>query len=280
MTSQRPRDDDAAMNFLILGDGPEELAWAQAIHGHPEHTVAITCPGLKALPAIRSTADLDAALATPRVDAVVVGGWSELRSEGLRRAAAEGLAILALHPPGPNADPYYQVALSRQETGAVVVPDLPLRLHPGFADLEKALADGRLGAFRGVRYEATFPPDSPDADLLGRALPRTVDALRGLLGEVEAVNATGTPTNQQPRNSLHVHIRGPLGRHGEIRLEVGPALAHAPARWVVSGAEGSLTLEHDPDLLGPSRLIQRSSSGDQRLTEIPPGTRNRPCSAS
>lgn len=258
------------MNFLILGDGPEELAWAQAIQDHPEHAVTMACPGLKALPAIRSTEDLDAALAAARVDAAVIGGWPDLRSEGLRRAAAEGLAILALHPPGPNADPYYQVALSRQETGAVVVPDLPLRLHPGFADLEKAIGDGRLGTFRGVRYEATLAPDSPDADLLGRALPRTIDALRALLGDIEAINAHGQPPGDRPRDGLTVHVRGPLDRNGEIRLNVGRPLTQAPARWVVNGAEGSLALEHDLDLLGPSRLVERSASGVERVTEIPP----------
>lgn len=255
------------MNFLILGEGPEELAWAQAIQGHPEHAVTMTCPGLKALPALPSTDDLDAALASRGVEAVVVGGWPELRSEGLRRAAADGLAILALHPPGPNADPYYQVALSRQETGAVVVPDLPLRLHPGLVHLEKALGDGRLGAFRSLRLEATFAPGSPDADLLGRALPRVLDAVRGLLGEVEAVTAAGTPPGERPADRLTVHLRGPAGRAGEVRLEVAPGPSNA--RWVVSGADATITLEHDPELLGPSRLIQRSASGDAPTIELP-----------
>ena len=118
------------MNILILGDGPEELAWARALVDDPSHRMAAACPGFKSHPELPGGLDLDAALALNGLDAVIVGGDVNLRAEGLRRAASMGLRSLVLHPPGPNADPYYQVAMSRQETGAIVVPDLPARLHP------------------------------------------------------------------------------------------------------------------------------------------------------
>ena len=264
------------MNFLILGEGPEELAWAQALRGQPGHDVRMTCPGLKALPGLPETADLDAALATAGIEAVVVGGYPELRAEGLRRAAAEGLAIIALHPPGPNADPYYQVALSRQETGALVVPDLPLRRHPGYEALAKAAADGRLGTIRSIHYEAA--PGDSDGDLLGWAFPRAIDAVRGLLGEVETVTATGMPPGDHPRDTLIVHLRGTGGRAGEVRLYRGPAGASTAsildpelrARLVLIGSEGTLALEHHPDLLGRSMLIQRAGADEPVVTELPP----------
>ena len=44
--------------------------------------------------------DLDEALAMAGIDLVIVGGPLEFRGEALRRAAAEGLAIICLHPPG------------------------------------------------------------------------------------------------------------------------------------------------------------------------------------
>jgi myo-inositol 2-dehydrogenase/D-chiro-inositol 1-dehydrogenase len=258
------------MNVLILGDGPEELAWARAVAAEPEHALVMACPGLNALPGVPATDDLDAALAAPGVDAAVVGGYESVRAEALRRAAAEGLAILALHPPGPNADPYYQVALSRQETGAHVVPDLPLRLHPGVAALEKAIADGSFGVLRSVRFEAALPPNDPEADLLGRAFPRVVDLVRALLGEVETLTATGTPPGPRPRESLIVHLRGPEGRAGEVRLEVGPAPTPGPARLVVSGTEGSMALEFDPEGRGPSRLVRRDAKGEATATDLGP----------
>ena len=241
------------MKFLIVGEGPEELAWAIAARDRPDGTIAAACPGLKAMTAVPETADLNAALATPGVEVAIIGGDPTFRAEALRRAAGEGLAIVALHPPGPTADPYYQVALSRAESGAVVVPDLPGRLHPGVSALAKAMADGSLGGLRSVRLEMSFPPASPDADLLRIAFPKFVDMIRSLLGEVEALTATGSPTEERPTDSLIVHLRGPSGRVGEVRLEAG---GPARGRLEVVGSEGRLALEFEPGWDGPSRLIR------------------------
>lgn len=255
------------MNFLILGDGPDELAWARALADHPEHTLGAACPGLKEFPGLPGGPDLDEALARPGIDAVIVGGGPDWRAEGLRRAAAEGLAIIALHPPGPNADPYYQVALSRQETGAIVVPDLPARLHPGVSALEKALGLGGLGVDderRSVLYEAWLAPR--DGDLLGVVFPRVIDVIRRLIGEIEAVNADGDPPGGHPTERLVVQIRGPKSRRAEVRLTIGD---HRPASLAIQGPEGTLALEHDPHFLGPSRLV-RHDREEMTSTDIAP----------
>ncbi|MBX6316093.1 MAG: hypothetical protein IRY99_24745, partial [Isosphaeraceae bacterium] len=254
------------MNFLILGDGAEELAWARALADHPEHRLTAACPGFKAFPDLPGGPDLDAALAAPDVNAAIIGGPPDLRAEGLRRAAGAGLPILCLHPPGENADPYYQVALSRQETGAVVVPDLPLRLHPGVVVLEKALREGppEAAAARSLRLELPVGPGGED--LLGQVFPQVVDVIRALVGEIEAVTATGDPPGPRPTTSLIVQMRGPGGRRAEVRLTAGPP---EPARLVVVGPEGSTTLEFDPALLGPSRLIQRTLR-DETVTDLDP----------
>ena len=218
------------MNVLILGDGPEELSWADALRDHPRHRLAAACPGFKSMPGLPGGNDLDTALAMAGLDAVICGGDSALRAEGLRRAASTGMKAIALHPPGPNADPYYQVALSREENGAIVVPDLPARLHPGLATLEKAIRDAsdvggmaiRYTAISGmaVRYEVSVDPSH--GDLLHHVLPRVLDVIRFLIGEVQAVTATGLPSNEDPSQGLTVHLRGEGDIHGEIRLSNGP----------------------------------------------------------
>ncbi len=255
------------MNFLVLGDGHEEWAWAQAIEeaGGAGHRLIGACPGFKARPDLPAVADLDGALAVQGLDAVVVGGGPGLRAEGLRRAAAAGLAAVALHPPDVDADPYYQVALSRQETGAVVVPDLPGRLHPAAASLREA-AEGRLalGAFRSLRYEVP----AGDDDLLTVALARAVDLVRSLLGEVEALTATGDPPGDRPTEALVVQLRGAGGRRGEIQLRAGDA--GETATLTVVCAEGTLAFEHDPEWLGPSRLVGRGPGDAGRVDELPP----------
>src|SRR5579884_1253876 len=85
-----------AMMFLILGDGPAEWAFAQAVAGHAAHRLGAAYPGFKARPDWPTAGDLDGALATAGIEAVVVGGDPGLRAEGLRRAAAAGLPAIVL----------------------------------------------------------------------------------------------------------------------------------------------------------------------------------------
>src|SRR5207248_354066 len=126
------------MNFLLLGDGAEELAWARAISDAAGHRLLAAYPGAVGFPELAAPRDLDDALALAEVEAVVVGGAVAERGEALRRVAAAGLAAICLHPPGEDAEAYYQVALSREETGAIVIPDLPARLHPAVPALRRA----------------------------------------------------------------------------------------------------------------------------------------------
>ena len=120
-----------------------------------------------------------------------------------------------------------------------------------------------LGAFRGIRHELPIPPG--DGDLARHALPRVVDVVRALLGEVEAVTATGDPPGERPTESLVVQLRGLEARCAEVRLGTGPG---EPARLVVAGAEGSLTLEYDPTFATPARLIRRAPAEGETVTSL------------
>jgi predicted dehydrogenase len=253
------------MNFLILGDGADELAWAWAIAGDAEHRLVAAYPGFEEFPGVPRPSDFEDALAMAEVRAVVVGGDLEARGESLRRVAAAGLPAICLHPPGDDAEAYYQVALSREETGAIVVPDLPTRLHPALESLRRAIHGRELGVFRGLRIEWSAEPG--EGDLARHILPRLVDAVRALIGEVEAVTAAGDPPGPRPTEGLTVHLRGPDARRAEVRIETGPS---APARLVVTGAEGSLLLEYEPTLEGPARLIHRTTGSGESLTTLEP----------
>jgi myo-inositol 2-dehydrogenase/D-chiro-inositol 1-dehydrogenase len=254
-----------AMNVLILGDDPEARAWAAWFAARSEHHLEAVYPGFSGEDhgEAQVSRDLDDALATPGIELVVVGGPLPARGEALRRAAVEGLAIICLHPPGEDSEAYYQVALAHAETGAVIVPDLPLRLHPGVARLRQAVASGELGAFRVVRHESPVPPGH--ADLARLAFPRLVDAVRALLGEIEALTASGDPPGEHPDLELVVQLRAGEGRRAEVRTWAGH---EGPARLTVTGAAGSLTLEYGSDLAMPARLIRQggsSQSGEQIL---------------
>jgi myo-inositol 2-dehydrogenase/D-chiro-inositol 1-dehydrogenase len=171
------------------------------------------------------------------------------------------MAVICLHPAGADSEPYYQVALSRAETGALIVPDIPLRLHPGVAMLRAALSSGELGAFRGIRLEAES--DDEGLDLVRVVFARQVDVIRAFLGEIEALSATGDPPGDHPDLELVVQLRGEENRRAELRIRSGHGRAN---RLTLSGANGSLTLEFDAELEQPAVIIRQSS--DEPATRV------------
>ncbi len=244
------------MNGVILGNDEEEQDWA---HWLLENDLQIAAafpgfsePGLELVPRAN---DLDDLLARPGVDFVIVGGPIELRGEYLRRCAAEGIAIICLHPAGADSEPYYQVALSRAETGAVIVPDLPLRLHPGVSAIRDALASGELGTIRSVRLETVS--EGEGVDLARVVFPRMVDVIRALLGDIEALSATGDPPGDHPDLELIVQLRAAEQRRAELRIRPGHESVN---RLSASGTTGTWTLEFDSALDAPAVLVRQSGS--------------------
>jgi myo-inositol 2-dehydrogenase/D-chiro-inositol 1-dehydrogenase len=155
------------------------------------------------------------------------------------------------------------VALSREETGAVVVPDLPDRLHPGVVLMRQALGRDELGPLRVLRHESPAGPEG--TDLARQAFPRVVDVVRAVLGEVEALTATGDPPGEHPSEELVVQLRVPSSRRAEVRLWAG---GPGPSRLVAQGAAGSLTLEYHPALASPARLVRSNAEGTETVTAL------------
>jgi myo-inositol 2-dehydrogenase/D-chiro-inositol 1-dehydrogenase len=254
------------MNVLILGDGEEEQTWARWVMGRPEHRLDAAYPGFldSAMAGIPTPRDLEDALARPGLDAVVVGGPLESRGEWLRRAAAEGFAIIALHPPGPDSEAYYQVALSRDETGATIVPDLPLRLHPGVKALRQAVSSGELGAFRGLRLEISAV--AAGVSLVRVDFARAVDAVRAIIGEIDALTADGDPPGEDPDLELVVHLRSAGSMRAEVRIRDEPS---AETSVALQGSLGSLTLQLDPPGSPQSQLVRRDRRHSDEAVVLP-----------
>ncbi len=187
------------MNFLIIGDGPDERAWAQAIRATPHRVIATVPPHEPGDPA----QDFETALATANLHAAVVGGTIADRAEALRRVVMLGLPAICLHPPGATADAYYQIALAHSENPPVVVPDLPMRLHPAFAAIQARLIEAGNPRPRSVRAEVAVPPGR---DLLHEAFPRVADGVWALVGAIDSLTATGAPPGKRPDRVLAVHL--------------------------------------------------------------------------
>jgi myo-inositol 2-dehydrogenase/D-chiro-inositol 1-dehydrogenase len=256
------------MKILIIGGGEDERGWADWASEQDELEVIAVLPGFEAGSPFddRAIADLDEALILPGLDAAVVGGPMAERTEALRRAAAEGLAMICVHPPGRDSEAFYQIAMSRQETGAVVVPDLPARLHPGIARLRQAIAQNTLGEFRSIRVDASA--EAEDGELVHVGFARAVDVVRALLGEIAALTASGDPPGVNPGQELVVQLRAENGRRAEVRITSEP---RDTVLLTLVGALGSLTLEYDPLFETPARLVQRTAGRDgEQATALGP----------
>jgi predicted dehydrogenase len=245
------------MNVVILGNGDEERDWAHWLLERDDLHLDAAFPGFSepGLELVPRAKDLEELLARPGIAVAIVGGPIDLRGEYLRRCAAEGMAVICLHPAGADSEPYYQVALSRAETGAVIVSDMPLRLHPGVAKLRAALHSGELGAFRGIRLETDS--ENEDLDLVRVVFARLVDVIRALLGEIEALSATGDPPGDHPELELIVQLRAGENRRAELRIRSG---LDSTNRLTLSGANGSLALEFDDLLEEPATLLRQLPS--------------------
>jgi myo-inositol 2-dehydrogenase/D-chiro-inositol 1-dehydrogenase len=237
-----------------MGHGPDEDAWRRVLAGRE---------GVELLADVGP--DVDDALLVGEPEAVVVGGPIEGRGELVRRAAELGLAVLALHPPGPDPDALYQVAVLPADQAPPFVPGLPLARHPALLELAARVDSGALGDPASIRYEADLGPD--DAGPLDARAGAVAAALAPLLGEIEAVTAAGGDGAAARRV---VHLRGPTGRDAEVRLARGLAAAERPrARLELLAAGGSALWEHDPDLAGPSTLTLRRAGAAPEVVHAP-----------
>jgi myo-inositol 2-dehydrogenase/D-chiro-inositol 1-dehydrogenase len=112
-----------------------------------------------------------------------------------------------------------------------------------------------------VRYEVTV--GEADGDLVGQILPRVLDAVRALIGEIQAVTATGVPAGEHPTDRLTVQLRGETGRHGEIVLSRG---SNESASLSVPSGGSLLTWFHDLEFRGPSQLVTGSFHDSQGVS--------------
>lgn len=202
------------MNIVVLGDDVRIRAFVDRLIEDAEHRIVTSCPPV---PGVEGTTDLETALAASEIDAAIVGGVLEMRGELLRRAAGQGRTCLCLHPPGLDTDPYYQVALSNHEFGAVIVPDLSWRFHPAIAEIRRlSKPEGEAGPIESVELELHVP--ATDSSLVLDPFSVWVDVIRVLIGEVENIAAMGMPSGTQPSQRLTVQMRAARDRRAEMTI--------------------------------------------------------------
>ena len=130
------------MRFALLGDHRDGLDLASALAASGRHELRLYAGAVAGLAhlqrlglAPRAIGDLEEVLADPDIDAVIVAGSSAVRAAQLRRALQSECHVLCVHPADPSPDVAYEAAMIQADTGRVLMPMLPMALHPGIAAL-------------------------------------------------------------------------------------------------------------------------------------------------
>ena len=152
--------------------------------------------------------------------------------------------ILHPHPSTAPASPRSRSAIPDRTSS---FRTCPLRLHPGRGlPCVRRLAPASSAISRALQTSRRNP-----AQGRSRSRPGHGPARRGrsspLLGEIEALPATGDPPGEHPDLELVVQLRAADAGRAELRLWAAP---DEPWRLSLLGAAGSMTLEFDPDLTG------------------------------
>lgn len=253
------------MNILVLGDDPKNSEFVTHLEKDGRHRILMSCPPLAGYPGVT---DLEAALATADIQAVLIGGAVDQRGEWLRRCAGQGWICLCQNPPGINTDPYYQVALSNHEFRSVIVPDLPLRFHPGIEAVREAVsAAGSAGPIRSIVIETEFAGRTENLAYEPFAL--WADVIRYLIGDIENIAAMGFPAGLQPTERFTAQLRAAGDRRCELTIRTGTGRNFA--KMTVTATHQTLVLEFDPDSTDAGQLTktpvgQTASSGAEPLT--------------
>jgi predicted dehydrogenase len=161
-------------------------------------------------------------------DAVAVGtsDWSPARAELVRLLVQTGRTLVLAQPLEPSMLWAYELEMIARDSGAVLVPFLPDRLHPFIgrlaAEIEAAVAGaGPRGPLESVRLERTLA-DRSRASVLA-AFARDVDLIRVLVGEPARLGTLGSADAEAAWPTLAVGLTGP--DQVPVRWQVAPGPA-------------------------------------------------------
>ena len=201
-------------------------------------------------------------------DAVLIGadGWSEYRADGMRKLVQAGRTLLVSQPLALSMLWAYEIDMIRKDSGSIVIPFLPARLHPYVGrlsdEIEASLAGrGSVGTIETITMERRMHDRFRDA-VLGQ-LARDADLVRVLVGDPQRLSTLGNDTPDTAWNTLAVGFTNASG---------------VPVRWhILRGNPSGLKIS----LIGSSGVCEvdmpddplkrwQWSGGRQSLTALPP----------
>jgi predicted dehydrogenase len=234
MPSRAATDDAPTLSSItlgVLGADVEIAALAAEARRRGARLVEIAEPAAGA--SATESAAWQRLLDEATCDAVLVGstGWNAERAEAVRMLVQAGRTLVLAHPLEPSMLWAFELDMIRRDSGAVLIPYLPDRLHPFVARLKTAIEAGLggtepLGELESVKFERLMADRTKPRVLA--ALARDADLIRALTGDPARLGTLGAADPDSAWSTLAVGFTGP---------------SHAPVRWqVVPGSPGGLTI--------------------------------------
>lgn len=206
-------------------------------------------------------------------DGVLVGNGTAppgLRAEQLKRLAAEGMPLLVVHPIFESVLPYYEIDMTRRETGAMVQHFNPLVPNSAAAQLGEWITSGHpvIGPIHQLTCERRVA--SPTRANVLSAIARDVELLAAVAGDIRRVSAIGPPTLDSSFVSLQIQMTST--RVLSLRWSVGSRLpVGAVMELVLLGERGTILLRERSakDSQATSWELETSTNdGEQRAETI------------
>ncbi len=199
------------------------------------------------------------------VDGVLVGRGSaggDLRAEQLKRLVVEAVPVLVVHPIFESVLPYYEIDMTRRETGAVVQHFNPPVDQPVLADLAAWVRNEHptIGTIHQVAFERRT--DGASREIVLAHLARDTELLAAVAGDIRRVSAIGPETLDASFASLQVQMT--TSNVSSLRWSVGSRAAGAAGlQLILLGERGAATLRETNAAEGSTPWQLEIESGDQ-----------------
>ena len=233
-------DDDMLRLGAAARESGHTIAWLGDVQPADVVPIAQVAPGL-----VDRSSEWELLLDHQVADAVLVGrgaATTELRAEQLRRLAAEAVPLLVVHPIFDSVLPYYELDMTRRETGCVLRHYNPLAGHPILAELAECVRDGHptIGPIYQVTCERSLLDSSRISAL--RHLAGDVEILAATAGDIRRVTAIGPRAADKSFASLQIQMS--TSGSTSLRWSVRPSGGTADDfEMTLIGERGTVTLK-------------------------------------
>jgi hypothetical protein len=259
------------MRFGLLGNDPDGVAMACALVDSGRYQIAAaTAPVgeevLKRWPSdFRRSIDIEEVLADPSIGLVIVAGPLVTRGLQLRRAVQSERHVLCVYPPDRTSEIAYEAGMIQQDTGFLLMPLLPLPLHPALRRLGELLREGAtVGPPALIEVEAADRQEliaGFDEGAVRVNFPGW-EVLRLLGGDIDEVS--GFAEGDEIKPGAPVLLAGRFQGGGLFQMTLLPRQAEASWRLTVFGNSARAELYLPLGWQGPAFLEYPSGDGRQQ----------------